>query len=144
MPASSGLFAFPGKHQNIRSASGVMHLTASGKAEHGRARIPLTGGADSDVGREGETVRRGGLPWSRAVLDLLRHVERQYLIDPGVRLCNKLASAALNVRIGVSRRKPPGLFSLGSRHAGMWRQSTRRAFNVRSRAGHHCWKISRT
>ncbi|MBY5551718.1 aminoglycoside phosphotransferase family protein [Rhizobium leguminosarum] len=43
----------------------------------GEPEIPLIGGKDSNVVRIGETVRRGGRAWSPAVLDLLRHVERQ-------------------------------------------------------------------
>lgn len=43
----------------------------------GEREIPLAGGADSDVVRLGETVRRGGRAWSPAVLDLLRHLEHQ-------------------------------------------------------------------
>lgn len=39
--------------------------------------IPLEGGADSKVVRVGQTVRRDARSWSSAVLDLLRHVERQ-------------------------------------------------------------------
>jgi hypothetical protein len=39
--------------------------------------ILLKGGADSNVVRAGQTVRRGGRAWSPAVLDLLRHVERE-------------------------------------------------------------------
>jgi hypothetical protein len=38
---------------------------------------PLKGGADSTVVRVGQTVRRNGRSWSPAVLDLLRHVERE-------------------------------------------------------------------
>lgn len=45
----------------------------------GEPEIPLTGGANSNVVRIGETVRRGGRAWSAAVLDLLRHIERQGL-----------------------------------------------------------------
>lgn len=43
----------------------------------GEPEIPLTGGADSNVVRVGGTVRRDGRAWSSAVLDLLRHIERQ-------------------------------------------------------------------
>ncbi|MBB5577667.1 MULTISPECIES: aminoglycoside phosphotransferase family protein [Rhizobium] len=39
--------------------------------------IPLTGGADSNVVRIGDTVRRRGRAWSSAVLNLLRHIEHQ-------------------------------------------------------------------
>jgi hypothetical protein len=39
--------------------------------------IPLDGGADSTVVRVGQTVRRVSRSWSPAVLDLLRHLERE-------------------------------------------------------------------
>jgi hypothetical protein len=39
--------------------------------------IPLDGGSHSSVVRVGRTVRRVSHPWSSAVLDLLRHLERE-------------------------------------------------------------------
>jgi hypothetical protein len=41
------------------------------------AEIPLEGGSHSGAVRVGRTVRRVGRPWSPAVLDLLRHLERE-------------------------------------------------------------------